>query len=72
MQTITFRMVKQLYIAQGTIYNLLGYTIMEDDIRKGMCVYACVCVYIYMHVCICFCVHMIRLFFHTVEIGKTL
>ena len=30
--------------AQGTITSLLGYTMMEGNIRKGMCVYMCVCV----------------------------
>ena len=35
-------------IAQGTIFTVLGQTIMEDNIRKGMCmyIYICVCVYV--------------------------
>ena len=38
-----------LFIAQGTISNLLGQTMIEDNIRKGMCA----CVYIYTYVCVC-------------------
>ena len=37
-------------IAQGTVSSLLGQTIMEDNRRKGMCVYMYeyMCVYIYI------------------------
>ena len=31
--------------AQGTISNLLGQNMMEDNMRKIMCTYMCVCVY---------------------------
>ena len=33
-----------LCTAQGTISNLLGKTMMEDNIKKGVCVCVCVCV----------------------------
>ena len=43
MQSTTFRMVKQC-TAQGNISNFLGQTMIEDFMRKIMCVY----IYLYI------------------------
>ena len=42
-------------IAQGTIHTFLRKTIMEDNIRKGIC--ECVCV------CVCVCVYWVTLLY---------
>ena len=35
--------------AQGTISNLLGENMMEDSVRKRMCIFTYICVYTYTH-----------------------
>ena len=40
-------------IAQESMSSLLGWTMMEDNTRKGMCVCVCVCVCVYIYICIC-------------------
>jgi len=44
----TFRMDKQwgpYHTAQGTISNLLGQNMMEDNMSKRVCVYIYICIY---------------------------
>ena len=35
-------------MTQGTESNLWGQNMMEDDMRKRMCIYMCVYIYIYL------------------------
>ena len=49
MQTITFRMDRQQLYTQRIIFSLLGETMMEDNIRKGMCVCVSICIYVYAY-----------------------
>ena len=39
--------MKSYCTAQGTISTLLGQKVMEDGMRKIMCVCVCVCVCVY-------------------------
>ena len=51
MQTTTYRMGKLkvvLCIVHGTIFNILGKTIKENNIKKNVCM--CVCIHIHTYI----------------------
>lgn len=64
---MTLRMDKQsvpTVLQQGTRSNLLGLNMMEDSMRKRMCVYiyiyVCVCVFVCLCVCACLGQYAVR------------
>ena len=62
--------MRSYYIAQGTMSNLLGQTLMEDNIRKEMCI--CMYIYIYIHIHTHTHICMTASLCYTAEISPTL